>query len=58
MSCSNDQDRNIGSDILDQTRHALALGGGKARQRLIQQEHLRLGAERNAQIHQPLAAVG
>ena len=53
-----DQDRNVGGDVLDEVRHALALGGGKARQRLVQQQHLRLGAERDAEIDQPLPAIG
>ena len=53
-----DQDRNIGGDVLDEVRDALALGGGKARQRLVQQQHLRLGAERDAEIDQPLPAIG
>ena len=53
-----DQDRNIGGDVFDEVRDALALGGGKARQRLVQQQHLRLGAERDAEIDQPLPAIG
>ncbi len=53
-----DQDRNIGGDVLDEVRDALALGGGKACQRLVQQQHLRLGAERDAEIDQPLPAIG
>ena len=53
-----DQHRNIGGDVLDQVRHPFALGGGEARQRLVEQQHLRLGAERDAEIDQPLAAIG
>ncbi len=53
-----DQDGNIGGDVLDEVRDALALGGGKARQRLVEQQHLRLGAERDAEIDQPLPAIG
>ena len=53
-----DQDRNVGGDVLDEVRDPLALGGGKARQRLVQQQHLRLGAERDAEIDQPLPAIG
>ena len=43
---------------LDEVRHALALGRREARQRLVEQEHLRLGAERDAEVDQPLAAIG
>ena len=43
-----DQHRNIRGYIPDQTRHALAFGGGEAGERLIEQQHLRLGAERDA----------
>ena len=53
-----DQDRNVGGDVLDEVRYPLALGGGKARQRLVQQQHLRLGAERDAEVDQPLPAIG
>ena len=53
-----DQDRNVGGDVFDEVRHPLALGGGKARQRFVQQQHLRLGAERDAEVDQPLAAIG
>ena len=53
-----DQHRNIGGDVLDQVRDALALGGGKSGQRLVEQQHLRLGAERDAEIDQPLPAIG
>src|SRR5205807_10130115 len=53
-----DQDRNVGGDVFDEVRHALAFGGGKARQWFIEQDHLRLGAERNAEIDQPLPAIG
>jgi hypothetical protein len=53
-----DQHRNVGGDVLDEVRHPLALGGGKACQRLVQQQHLRLGAERDAEVHQPLPAIG
>jgi hypothetical protein len=44
--------------ILDQVRDALALGGGEPGERLVQQQHLRLGAERDAEIDQPLPAIG
>ncbi len=53
-----DQHRNVGGDVLDQVRHPLALGGGKPGQRLVEQQHLRFGAERDAEIDQPLAAIG
>ena len=53
-----DQYRNVGGDVLDQVGDALAFGGGKAGQRLVEQQHLRFGAERDAEIHQPLPAIG
>ena len=53
-----DQYRNVGGHALDQARHALALGGGKTSQRLVEQQHLRFGAERDAQIDQALPAIG
>ena len=53
-----DQDRNIDGDVLDQVRHALALGRRKPRQGLVEQQHLRFGAERNAEVDQALPAIG
>ncbi len=53
-----DQDRNVRCHVLDQAGDALALGGGKTGQRLVEQQQLRLGAERDAEIHQPLPAIG
>src|SRR5450432_550572 len=53
-----DQYRNVGGDVLDQVRYPFALGGGKASQRLVEQQHLRLGTERNAEVDQPLPAIG
>ena len=44
--------------VPDQVGDALALGGGKTGQRLVEQQHLRFGAERDAEIHQPLPAIG
>ena len=58
MSCSTISTGMLRGDVLDQVRHAFALGGGKARERLVEQQHLRLGAERDAEIHQPLPAIG
>ena len=52
------QHRNVGRDLLDQAADALALGGGKAGERLIEQQHARLGCERQAHVEQPLAAIG
>jgi hypothetical protein len=40
------------------TRDALKLGGGKAGERLVEQQHLRLWTERNPEIDQPLPAIG
>src|SRR5262249_4366429 len=53
-----DQHGNVLRDVPDQVRDALALGSGKARQRLVEQQHLRLRAQRNAEIDQPLPAIG
>ena len=53
-----DQHRNVRSHVLDQVGHPLALGGGEPRQRLVEQQHLWLGAERDAEIDQPLPAIG
>ena len=53
-----DQHGNVGRDVLHEVRDALALGGGEAGQRFVQQQHLRLGAERDAEIDQPLSAIG
>ena len=53
-----DQDRNIGGDVLDEVRTRSRSAAAKARQRLVQQQHLRLGAERDAEIDQPLPAIG
>src|SRR6266850_182649 len=53
-----DQYRNVRGHVLDQVRHAFALGGGEASQRLIEQQHLWFGAERDPQVHQTLPAIG
>ena len=53
-----DQHRDVGGHVPDQAGDPLALGGGKAGQRLVEQQHLRLGAERDAEIDQPLPAIG
>jgi len=45
-----DQHRNAGGDIFHQVRHALALARGEARQRFVEQQHPRLGAQGDAQI--------
>jgi len=43
---------------LNQVRHPFALGGRQSRQRFVQQQQLRLGAKRDAEIDQPLPAIG
>src|SRR6185437_16661385 len=51
------QDRNVGGDILDEVRDALAFRRREPRQRFVEQEDPWLGAERNAKVDQPLSAV-
>ena len=58
MSCSTISTGMLAATFLIRFDDALALGGGKARQRLVEQQHLRLGAERDAEIDQPLPAIG
>jgi hypothetical protein len=53
-----DQHGNVLRDVLDEVRDALAFGGGKTGQGLVKQQHLRFRAERNAEIDQPLPAIG
>ena len=53
-----DQHRDVGGDVLDQVGDALALGRREAGERLVEQQHLRLGAERDAEIDQALPAIG
>ena len=52
------QHRQIGRDALDDGADALALGRGKAGERLVQQQHARRGGERHAHVEQALAAIG
>ena len=52
-----DQHRNIAGDGLDQMRHALSFGCRQAGQRFVHQQHLWSGAQRDAEIDQPLAAI-
>ncbi len=52
------QHRQIGRDALDDRANAFALGGGKPRQRFVEQQHTRRGGQRNAHVQQPLATVG
>ena len=42
---------------LDERADAFALGRGKARQRLVEQEHARPGRERKPHVEQALAAI-
>ena len=44
--------------MLDQRADALALGGGEAGERLVEQENARADRERQPHIEQPLAAIG
>ena len=53
-----DQHGDVRRHGLYQVGNPLALGGGEARQRLVEQQHLRLARERDAEIDQALAAVG
>ena len=48
----------VGGEAAGGLQGALALGRGKACERLVEQQHLRFGAERNAEIDQPLPAIG
>jgi hypothetical protein len=58
MSCSTSSTGMSVERALDEVAHALALGGGEAGQRLVQQQHAWAGGERQAHIHQPLPAIG
>ena len=53
-----EQDGNVRGELLDEGADALALGGGEAGKRLVEQQQARLGGERQAHVDQPLAAVG
>ena len=54
-----DQDhRHLGAKPLDQTHDALALGGGEAGERLVEQQDPGPGGQRHADLEQALPAVG
>ena len=54
-----DQDhRHLGGEAPDQAHDALALGGGEAGERLVEQQDPGLGGQRHADLEQALAAVG
>ncbi len=51
------QHRQIGGDRLDQVADALALGGGQAGQRLVEQQHARACRQRQRHVEQALPAI-
>ena len=54
-----DQDhRHLGGEALDQAHDALALGGGEAGERLVEQQDPGPGGQRHADLEQALPAVG
>ena len=54
-----DQDhRHLGGEAPDQADDALALGGGEAGERLVEQQDPGPGGQRHADLEQALAAVG
>ena len=58
MSCSTISTGTLRGDVLHQVGDALAFRRREPGERLVEQQHLRLGAERDAEIDQPLAAIG
>ena len=52
------QHRQFARQMLDQRADALALGGGEAGERLVEQQNARLDREREPHVEQALAAIG
>ena len=52
------QHRQLGGDALDQRSDALALGGGEARQRLVEQQDTWSRRKRQPHVEQALSAIG
>ncbi len=59
MSCSTISTGILAGDVADESFETRSRSAAReARQRFVQQQHLRLGAERDAEVDQPLPAIG